>query len=53
METKEIIKNYECWLAQLQQYLKLSQKHNSYMQCAKTQIEIDMIKQFLETLKQK
>ena len=53
METKEIIKKYEDELAKKQQYLKLAQHHNSYMQSAKIQIEIDMIKQFLETLKQK
>ena len=53
METKDIIKKYEDELAKKQQYLKLAQHHNSYMTCAKTQIEIDMIKQFLQTLKQK
>jgi hypothetical protein len=52
MEAKDIIKKYERELVKLQISLELSQKYNSYFQCTKTQIEIDMIKQFLETLKQ-
>ena len=52
MDKKQIIKKYEDRLVKLQEHLELSQHYNSYFQCTKTQIEIDMIKEFLETLKQ-
>ena len=46
-----LIQKYEDKLFVLQNYLKLCQKHNSYYQCLTTQVQIDTIKEFLETLK--
>lgn len=52
MTKEELIEAYESKLVKLEQYLELSKSHNSFTACSKIQVEISIVKEFIENLKE-